>query len=168
MYYTSDFKFFRGVTMKVKVLGTSVILAAILFSGCASSQPAATAPNFDAITKEKTTQIQQEVKVVSGEAVAKMMSEKKNIVIVDVREADEIKTFGKVDWKNQKTMSRGKLEYMLPKAGLKLDDEIYVMCKTGGRSTFAAKTLKEYGFKNVTIVDGGFDKWLEKKLPSVD
>ena len=97
-----------------------------------------------------------------------MMSEKKNIIIVDVREADEIKTFGKVDWKNQKTMSRGKLEYMLPKAGLKVDDEIYVMCKTGGRSTFAAKTLKEYGFKNVTIVEGGFDKWLEKKLPSVD
>ena len=29
-------------------------------------------------------------------------------------------------------------------------------------------SIKEYGFKNVTIVEGGFDKWLEKKLPSVD
>ena len=154
--------------MKIKVLGSSVVLAALLLSGCANSQPTATAPNFEGITKEKTAQIQQEIKVVSGEEVAKMMSEKKNIIIVDVREADEIKTFGKVDWKNQKTMSRGKLEYMLPKAGLKVDDEIYVMCKTGGRPTFAAKTLKEYGFKNVTIVEGGFDKWLEKKLPSVD
>jgi pyruvate kinase len=27
---------------------------------------------------------------------------------------------------------------------------------------------QEYGFKNVSVIDGGMDLWLEKKLPSVD
>ena len=154
--------------MKIKVLGSSVVLAALLFSGCASSQPAATAPNFDAVFKEKVADAKKEIKVVSGEQMVQIMKEKPSVIIVDVREADEIKTFGKVDWKNQKHLSRGKMEPQLQKSGLKIDDEIYVMCKTGARSSFAAKTLKEYGFKNVSVIDGGMDLWLEKKLPSVD
>ena len=154
--------------MKIKVLGSSVVLAALLFSGCASSQPAATAPNFDAVFKEKVADAKKEIKVVSGEQMVQIMKEKPSVIIVDVREADEIKTFGKVDWKNQKHLSRGKMEPQLQKSGLKIDDEIYVMCKTGARSSLAAKTLKEYGFKNVSVIDGGMDLWLEKKLPSVD
>ena len=154
--------------MKIKVLGSSVVLAALLFSGCASSQPAATAPNFDAVFKEKVADAKKEIKVVSGEQMVQIMKEKPSVIIVDVREADEIKTFGKVDWKNQKHLSRGKMEPSLQKSGLKVDDEIYVLCKTGVRSTLAAKTLKEYGFKNVSVIDGGMDVWLEKKLPSID
>ena len=154
--------------MKIKVLGSSVVLAALLFSGCASSQPAATAPNFDAVFKEKVADAKKEIKVVSGEQMVQNMKEKPSVIIVDVREADEIKTFGKVDWKNQKHLSRGKMEPSLQKSGLKVDDEIYVLCKTGVRSTLAAKTLKEYGFKNVSVIDGGMDVWLEKKLPSID
>ena len=154
--------------MHLKVLGTSLVLATLLFTGCAQSQQAVMAPGFDAMTKEKMADIKKDIKVVPGSEVVQMMKDKKDFVIVDVREADEIKTFGKVDWKNQKTMSRGKMEYMLEKSGLKVDDNIYVMCKTGGRSTFAAKTLKDYGFKNVTIIDGGFDKWLENKYPALD
>lgn len=155
--------------MKIKVLGSSIVLAALLLSGCASSQPATVAaPNFDTIFKTKVAEAQKDLNVVSGESVVAMMKEKKEFVIVDVREADEIKTFGKVDWPNQKHLSRGKLEPQLQKSGLKIDDNIYVMCKTGARSSLAAKTLKEYGFKNVNVIEGGMDKWLEKKLPSVD
>lgn len=151
--------------MRLRVLGSSLVLASLLFTGC--HHEVAT-PNFDDMTKGKMTEIKKDIPVVPGSAVVQMMKDKKDFVIVDVREADEIKTFGKVDWKNQKTMSRGKMEYMLAKSGLKVDDNIYVMCKTGGRSTFAAKTLKDYGFKNVTIIDGGFDKWLENKYPALD
>lgn len=155
--------------MKIRVLGSSIVLAALLFSGCTSTQPSvATAPNFDTIFKEKVADAKKDVTVVSGADVVKMMKDKKEFVVVDVREADEIKTFGKVDWPNQKHLSRGKMEPQLQKSGLKIDDTIYVMCKTGARSTLAAKTLKEYGFKNVSVIDGGMDMWLEKKLPSVD
>ena len=155
--------------MKIRVLGSSIVLAALLFSGCTSSQPtAATPPNFDNVFKEKVADAKKDLTVVSGAQVAQMMKDKKEFVIVDVREADEIKTFGKVDWPNQKHLSRGKMEPQLQKSGLKIDDNLYVMCKTGARSSLAAKTLKEYGFKNVTVIDGGMDLWLEKKLPSVD
>ena len=138
--------------MKIKVLGSSVVLAALLFSGCASSQPAATAPNFDAVFKEKVADAKKEIKVVSGEQMVQIMKEKPSVIIVDVREADEIKTFGKVDWKNQKHLSRGKMEPQLQKSGLKIDDEIYVMCKTGARSSLAAKTLKESSILCISLL----------------
>lgn len=154
--------------MKMKILGSSVVLAALLLSGCASSQPAATAPNFNEVFKVKVADARKDIQVVSGAEMVKIMKEKPSVIIVDVREADEIKTFGKVDWKNQKHLSRGKMEPQLQKSGLKIDDDIYIMCKTGARSSLAAKTLKEYGFKNVSVIDGGMDLWLEKKLPSVD
>ena len=155
--------------MKIKTLGSSIVLATLLFSGCVNSQPTpSSAPNFDTVFKEKVADAKKEIKVVSGEQMVQIMKEKPSVIIVDVREADEIKTFGKVDWKNQKHLSRGKMEPGLQKSGLKIDDEIYVMCKTGARSSLAAKTLKEYGFKNVSVIDGGMDLWLEKKLPSVD
>ena len=154
--------------MKMKILGSSVVLAALLLSGCASSQPAATAPNFNEVFKAKVADARKDIQVVSGAEMVKIMKEKPSVIIVDVREADEIKTFGKVDWKNQKHLSRGKMEPQLQKSGLKIDDDIYIMCKTGARSSLAAKTLKEYGFKNVSVIDGGMDLWLEKKLPSVD
>ena len=40
--------------MKIKTLGSSIVLATLLFSGCVNSQPTpSSAPNFDTVFKEK-------------------------------------------------------------------------------------------------------------------
>ncbi|DAB34163.1 MAG TPA: hypothetical protein CFH82_06700 [Sulfurospirillum sp. UBA12182] len=65
-------------------------------------------------------------------------------------------------------MSRGKLEPMLGKSDLVVENSLMVFCKTGARAALAAQTLQEYGFKKVVVVDGGMDKWLENNYPSVD
>jgi len=128
----------------------------------------ADAPDFDAIFKAQVAEAKKQVGVISRADVVKMIQEKQKFLIVDVRESDEIKTFGKIDWPDQKNLSRGKLEPMLAKSGLKVEDKILVHCKTSARAALAAKTLKEFGFKNVQIIDGGMDKWLEENLPALD
>ena len=40
------------------------------------------------------------------------------------------------------------------------------MCAGGARSAFAAKTLQEMDYKNVVSMDGGFNQWQKKSLPT--
>jgi hydroxyacylglutathione hydrolase len=50
---------------------------------------------------------------------------------------------------------------------LERDALIAVHCKSGYRSTIACSLLQRAGFHNVVNVTGGFDAWLEAKLPMV-
>ena len=45
------------------------------------------------------------------------------------------------------------------------DKEYYIYCKGGIRGSKAAKILQQHGFKNVTHIAGGIDKWKSKRLP---
>lgn len=45
-------------------------------------------------------------------------------------------------------------------------DEIYLSCRSGGRSTKAAEYLTAQGFTNVANVSGGFTEWSAQKLPT--
>lgn len=38
-------------------------------------------------------------------------------------------------------------------------EEFILYCKKGSRSILAAETLKKLGYKNVTIIEGGWKKW---------
>ena len=41
---------------------------------------------------------------------------------------------------------------------------MYLYCKSGGRSSRAAKNLKEMGFTKVYDMDGGITSWEENNL----
>lgn len=144
-----------------KFLTTLVIVSGLSFVY-------ADAPNFDALFKAQVQAAKPSVTVLQNKEVMQMIADQKDFILLDVREKDEIATFGTIEWAKQKNISRGKLEPLLAKSGLTIDDNIIVLCKTGGRAILAGKTLKDYGFKNVSIIDGGMDKWLEDKLPSKD
>lgn len=45
------------------------------------------------------------------------------------------------------------------------DQAIILYCGTGGRSTFAAKTAEEMGYRNVCSMDGGFVAWVQAGFP---
>ncbi len=42
---------------------------------------------------------------------------------------------------------------------------VYVMCRTGNRSSKAQEKLKSLGFENVINVTGGFEAWKKEDLP---
>ncbi|MFV8360981.1 thioredoxin domain-containing protein [Flavobacterium sp. LS1P3] len=45
------------------------------------------------------------------------------------------------------------------------DKEIYVYCKSGGRSSQAAEILKKNGFNRIYDLEGGFIQWENNKFP---
>ncbi|MBE4909467.1 sulfurtransferase TusA family protein [Bacillus luteolus] len=77
-----------------------------------------------------------------------------NVVVIDVRETAEY-VFNHIP--NAISIPLGDLETRLNE--LNKNDEIYVVCRTGNRSDFAAQKLAENGFTNVYNVVPGMSQW---------
>lgn len=80
-------------------------------------------------------------------------------VLLDVREPDETAQ-GVVPHSVQ--IVRGNLEAQVESRIPDKSTELVVMCAGGVRSAFAAKTLAELGYSNVTSMDGGFNRWKDE------
>jgi molybdopterin/thiamine biosynthesis adenylyltransferase/rhodanese-related sulfurtransferase len=83
-------------------------------------------------------------------------------LLLDVREADE--------WSNGHApkalfIPRGFLEQRIEEKEPEKSREIVVYCAGGTRSAFAARTLQDLGYTNVSSMAGGFGRWKEQGLP---
>jgi rhodanese-related sulfurtransferase len=103
------------------------------------------------------------------DAVAEV--EQKNAVFVDVREAEEWQ-HGHIE--GAVAAPRGLLEFFADptsprhKEGLEPSRRVIVVCASGGRASLAALTLKDLGFENVAVLEGGFNAWKEAGLPTCE
>ena len=92
----------------------------------------------------------------------KVLYEKKEITLIDVRDIRELWKEGAIE--NSKHIPRGMLEFWLdPESSYfkanKIKDikKMVLFCALGWRSALATKSLVDMGFKNVAHVNGGFD-----------
>ncbi len=83
-------------------------------------------------------------------------------LILDIREPDEVAQ-GVVPGSVQ--IVRGNLESQVEARITDKTAPIVVMCAGGVRSAFAAKTLTELGYTDVTSMDGGFNRWKDEGRP---
>lgn len=81
------------------------------------------------------------------------ISKKQNLNIVDVRERNEFSAGHIPESKNLPLSSLA-----LNTKALSKDEEYYVICASGGRSSVAATLLSKFGY-NVTNVEGGVAAW---------
>jgi rhodanese-related sulfurtransferase/TusA-related sulfurtransferase len=95
--------------------------------------------------------------VASNEELEKKLAANENIVVLDVREAAEY-AFNHIA--NAISIPLGELDDRLD--GLNKEDEIFVICRTGNRSDFAAQKLAEKGFNHVINVVPGMSAWSGK------
>lgn len=108
------------------------------------------------------SEVRSSVKTLPLEQLKQRLENGKPLTLVDVREKDEFRAGfipGAVH------IPRGYLEMQ---AEQKLPDksaEIVVYCAGGTRSAFAAKTLAELGYTNVTSANPGFVRWKDLKYP---
>jgi adenylyltransferase/sulfurtransferase len=88
---------------------------------------------------------------------------KGDVFVLDVREPHEaqIATLG------APLIPVGSLEQRLAELAPHKNEEIFVHCKTGGRSQKAALILKNAGFAHVSNVQGGITAWAERIDPSM-
>ena len=86
---------------------------------------------------------------------AKAMQERGNIVLLDVRDQNEV-NLGRIP--GALHISRGMLEGKV-EAAVPRDATVVVYCAAGNRSALAAVTLQEMGYTNVVSMAGGFRDW---------
>jgi len=106
-----------------------------------------------------------QIKVISPQE-AKQAIDKGGVTIIDVREPDEVAESGTVP--GARNIPRGVLEIKadteLPMRDPALEDrgqKMLIVCGAGGQAALSAKALKEMGFTDVSIIDGGVRGWKE-------
>src|SRR6188768_1190472 len=110
------------------------------------------------------SEIRGSVKLISLEALKERVESRaqKPFTLVDVREKDEVRA-GYIP--GAVHVPRGFLEMQAEQKLPNKSEEIIVYCAGGTRSAFAAKTLSELGYENVTSANPGFVRWKDLKYP---
>ena len=110
------------------------------------------------------SEIRSNVKLISLEALKERVESRaqKPFTLVDVREKDEVRA-GYIP--GAVHVPRGFLEMQAEQKLPNKSEEIIVYCAGGTRSAFAAKTLSELGYENVTSANPGFVRWKDLKYP---
>lgn len=90
---------------------------------------------------------------ITGAEFEKVIAENKDIVIIDVRKADE---FANGHIENAQNIALEDIESKMDT--LDKEKDTYIYCRTGNRSAQAAKILSDNGFKKVTNVIDGVDE----------
>jgi rhodanese-related sulfurtransferase len=95
---------------------------------------------------------------------AQRLMSRPDVLVVDVRDAPEVKASGKVA--GAINVSRGMLEFRADPESpyhdphFAKDKTVIVYCASGGRSALSGKLLKDLGYGNVYNL-GGFKDWSE-------
>ena len=113
--------------------------------------------------RELLKQVKSEIEEIDVPATAQLLEGADPPAIVDVRERDE--------WQEGHIpgavhVPRGNLESRIEQAVPDRDRAIVVYCASGNRSAFAAKTLEELGYTNVTSLPVAIRNGSEAASPS--
>jgi rhodanese-related sulfurtransferase len=103
------------------------------------------------------------VQGISPEGLKNLMDGTDNVVLLDIRSFAEFKEHG---WIPGSTfLPHGMVIFDITKIVPNKDVPIIVYCKKGKRSALVAYQLKQMGYENVRILDGGILVWTRKGLP---
>ncbi|MCL4434473.1 MAG: molybdopterin-synthase adenylyltransferase MoeB [Actinobacteria bacterium] len=97
------------------------------------------------------------VEITPAEAEAKMQDA--NVIFLDVREADEHEQ-GTIPGAHH--IPRGFLELQVEGRIPDRSAEVIIYCAGGIRSALAAQTMQDLGFKSVSSLIGGFNRWKDE------
>ncbi len=112
--------------------------------------------------RELLKQTKAEIEEIDPAATAEGLKGADPPAVIDVRERDE--------WEEGHLpgavwVPRGFLESRIEQVVPDRDSPVIVYCAAGSRSAFAAKSLEELGYTNVSSLSGGFTQWKDDGLP---
>lgn len=102
------------------------------------------------------------IKTIDVHQLKEMMANNPNLCLIDVRELDEWQEFhipGALHIPKDNIASS--IAAIIPNK----DQPIYLHCKGGVRSLFAAQSLMDLGYQEVYSVDGGIIDWAMSGYP---
>jgi sulfur-carrier protein adenylyltransferase/sulfurtransferase len=113
--------------------------------------------------RELLSQVKGEIEEIDTPSAAGLLDGTEPPLFVDVREQDE---WDEGHIPGAIHVPRGFLESRVETAVPDRSHPIVVYCASGNRSAFAAKTLEELGYEDVTSLAGGFVDWKRNGFPT--
>lgn len=110
------------------------------------------------------SEAKKHVKECTVDDFARMVAEKKPVVLIDVREESE---FAADHLPSALHIGRGILERDIETKVPDKNAEIVLYCGGGFRSALAAESLGKMGYTNVISMDGGIKAWRDAGKPLV-
>jgi sulfur-carrier protein adenylyltransferase/sulfurtransferase len=119
------------------------------------------AKTFQDFVSEAKTRIRE----ISQADFRQWADDKKNMVILDVREAND-HVHSRIE--NSINIPRGVLELEVNDTIPDRDKTVVVYCGGGSRSALAADVLQQMGYTDVYSLQGGYKQWKEKPYPTLE
>ncbi|MEA2508476.1 MAG: sulfur-carrier protein adenylyltransferase/sulfurtransferase [Actinomycetota bacterium] len=108
------------------------------------------------------SRVRSEIAETTPEEVTARLDAGANVRLLDVREEEEVR---RGILPHAAYLSRAHFESRVEDVLPDKDAEVVLYCATGVRSAFAARTLLELGYQNVSSMVGGFERWKSLGLP---
>jgi sulfur-carrier protein adenylyltransferase/sulfurtransferase len=113
--------------------------------------------------RELLQQVRAEIDEVDAGRARTLLDSAESPVLVDVREQDE---WDEGHIPGAIHVPRGYLESRIEQAAPDRTKPVVLYCAGGNRSAFAAKTLEELGYENVSSLAGGYTDWKRNGFPT--
>ena len=121
---------------------------------------------------EAVQNAQSGISLVKPEELNERLKADPNTLVLDIRDAGDLNLTGIIEGSENVSMGTlfFKADHTMPaeyQAACLADKDrpIITTCTLGLVASIAARTLKDYGFTNVSILDGGNQAWGEAGLP---
>ena len=110
----------------------------------------------------------EQLEIIDSKALDTLIKEKEDLVILDVNDKEEVEKRGRV--KGAVNISLGTLYYKADESvpedfkDHRIQDrnkKVVVTCSLGLCAAIGGKLLKDMGFKDVALLEGGVTKWKE-------
>jgi sulfur-carrier protein adenylyltransferase/sulfurtransferase len=113
--------------------------------------------------RELLQRVKAEIDEIDAQTARELLDGREPPLLVDVRRRDE---WDEGHIPGAIHIPRGSLESRIEKATPERERPIVVYCSAGERSAFAARTLGELGYEEVTSLAGGFTDWKRNGFPT--
>ena len=121
---------------------------------------------------EMVSRSQEGIPMLSPQELSESIKNDPNTLVLDVRDRDDLNLTGIIDGSENVSMGTlyFKADHSMPaefqaECLADKDRPIVTTCTLGLVASIAAKTLRDYGFTNVKILEGGNKAWGESGLP---
>ena len=112
---------------------------------------------------ELVTQAKANVRMISAVDFGKVVTSGEHFYLIDCREPEE---FDSACIQNAINIPRGVLENEITNKAPKHQQTVYIYCDNGNRSTLAAEILPMMKYREVYVIEGGFDV-VKSQLPQL-
>lgn len=114
----------------------------------------------DEINQKRFASIQEKIKSIDVTTLKSWIGNKKNFILLDVREPDEINAV-KIPAENRIEIPRGVVEFLFHTMVPDRETTVVVYCSHGKRSSVVTDIINGYGYKNIYSLKDGIYAWIK-------